>query len=271
MHLSPRRRGHRVNLSEERRTSVRLRRDTSRDTNPGRSGGLQQLLVSREIVKALVEGCAGPKREFLNQRVLGSSPRRTRPDQHLPGAICASVLFSTAQIRLIPIGSYTIDMRDDQREGRSSSAAKRAGANFEIAFARLDSRNRYHTSPCTGIDLGLPPPQRLRIDTQLISDPPTRALPAATRRSPRLQHQPQRPLPQLLRALPRCHHLPSLGMTASIKPGTRQFESSVAVADGQPLVTSGHQIRGDTSTPHTRIPASPYSIALAVPGCGERA
>jgi hypothetical protein len=82
-----------------------------------------------------------------------------------------------------------VDKPHERGDGRSSSAAKKAEAVFKIAFARRSSRfsrsnstSRRRSSLETpgqvaSVDLGLlhPAAQRIPVDTQLLTDPTTRA------------------------------------------------------------------------------------------------
>src|SRR5450759_4458824 len=80
-------------------------------------------------------------------------------------------------------------------------------SNLPLELAEPGGLGRRRAWPAAGIDLGLghPTAQHLRVDPQLLTDPPARA---GTRRRvlTGVQRHPDRPLPQFLRVLPRCHH-----------------------------------------------------------------
>src|SRR4051794_7824039 len=80
----------------------------------------------------------------LGGRRVGDRPRRGRPRPVRVVAARGDLdagLGEGAADRLDPVFELVlIDVGDDQREGRSSSAAKKADALFKIAFARRSSR-----------------------------------------------------------------------------------------------------------------------------------
>src|SRR5664280_2786599 len=110
----------------------------------------------------------------------------------------------------------TLDARQDpaSRPSACRRIGEQLGINPEtlrgwVTQAEIDAGGRpgTTTAEAAGVDLGLghPTAQRLRVDPQLLTDPPARA---GTRRRvlPGVQRHPDRPLPQFLRVLPRCHH-----------------------------------------------------------------